>query len=66
MVQLIITAENILVTTLSNIISNLAWFILIYWSVKTIAKKMPSWIEQYFKLKRDQDAIDRARSGMGR
>ncbi len=43
--------------TTSNIISNLAWFILFIWGVKTIAKEMPKWIAQYSKIKAEENKI---------
>lgn len=54
------TITDIGVETIAKIISNLAWFILIYWGVKTLVKRVPSWIEQYEKIKIKQRAIDRA------
>lgn len=50
--------------TLSGILKNLAVFILAYLIVKTIVKEMPKWIEQYFRLRRDEEAIKRARASM--
>lgn len=54
------TLYDIGVQTLSNIISNLAWFILIIWSVNKIGKNVPDWINQYEKVRNQQRAIDMA------
>lgn len=57
----------IISNTISGIIINLPWFILIYLGFKLIAKEIkegvkniPSWIEQYFKLQRHQLMINKA------
>jgi len=55
---------DIAVQTSANIISNLAWFVLIYWGVKTIVKEMPKWLEQYEKMKLERRAIENALDGM--
>jgi uncharacterized membrane-anchored protein len=54
--------RDILVETIAKIIGNLAWFILIYWSVKTLVKKAPTWLDQYEKIRMKQRAIDNALS----
>lgn len=54
--------NDIAIQTISKIISNLAWFILIYWGIKTIVKQMPNWIEQYDKIKMKHYSIGKALS----
>ena len=54
------TTELILIDTISGVIKNLPWFILIYWGIKTIMKDMPKWISQYDELKLKHYKIDRA------
>ncbi|MEX0597872.1 MAG: hypothetical protein WD512_15380 [Candidatus Paceibacterota bacterium] len=54
--------RDIGVQTLANVISNLAWFILIYWGVKTLVKNVPSWIDKYERIRKEQRAIDIALS----
>ena len=49
--------QSLIITTISGIIINAAWFILIIWAVKTIAKEMPHWIESYYKQKMHYDKI---------
>lgn len=53
--------------TISGILVNLPWFLLFFIGFKLIAKEIsigikniPSWINQYFKLQREQLAIERA------
>ena len=53
---------NVLVQTGANIISNLAWFVVIYWAVKTIVKEVPHWLQDYESMKNRQRAIDNALS----
>ena len=43
--------------TMSNVISNLAWFILFVWGVKTIAREMPKWLAQYTKSKAEENKL---------
>jgi len=43
--------SNILINTFSGIITNLPWFLMVYWAVKTISKQMPQWISEYFRLR---------------
>jgi len=43
--------SDIITQTISGIIINLPYFILVIWSIKTIAKEMPKWISEYFKLR---------------
>ena len=57
------TLGDIIVQTTANIISNLAWFILVYWGVKTLVKKVPTWLQQYEEMRTKQRAIDRALGG---
>ena len=52
--------SEIFVQTIANIVSNLAWFILIYWGVKTIVKEVPGWINQYEQSKLKIYSIERA------
>jgi len=61
------TLTGILVQTLANIISNLAWFFLIVWGVRVISreigkgiKQVPVWIDQYEQGKLKRFAIERA------
>jgi len=60
------TISDIAIQTIANLISNLAWFILIYWGVRTIAKNVPIWLEQYSQIRIKQRAIDSAMSVMRR
>ena len=64
---MILNWEEILTNTLSGIIINLPWFILVWLGFKLIAreihigvKQIPKWIEQYFKMQREQLVIQRA------
>jgi len=41
--------SSILIETLSGLVKNLFWFILIIWAVKTIVKQMPKWLIVVFK-----------------
>jgi len=38
---------QVFATTLANMFGSLHWFILVIWTVKTIAKQMPGWLNQY-------------------
>lgn len=42
---------DILIQTISGIIVNLPYFLLVIWAIKTISKEMPKWISEYFKLR---------------
>lgn len=64
------TITDIGVTTLAELIKNLAWFILIIWGVRILSreigkgiKQIPEWIETYHKKQmermRIQGALDR-------
>ena len=64
------TLATIGVTTLAELIKNLAWFILIIWGIRVLsreigkgAQKIPEWIEIYHKKQmeriRVQEALDR-------
>lgn len=64
------TLSDIAIQTIANLISNLAWFILLIWSVKSIGreinkgiKQIPTWLDQYEQGKLKRFAIERA---MGR
>ena len=46
--------------TLSGILINLPWFILIIWGVKVIAKKMPEWLRQLHDNQIKEIALQRA------
>ena len=57
----------ILSNTISGILVNLPWFLLIYLGFRVIAKEIsqgikniPEWINQYFRLQREQIVIGRA------
>ena len=65
MINIYSTAELIIADTISGIIKNLPWFILIYWSVKTIAKDMPKWLNQWDELKMKHYRINKALSSRG-
>lgn len=54
--------STMFMNTLAGILAQLPIFILIIWAVKTIVKQMPSWIQEYFKLKIEQEAIVNAKS----
>lgn len=59
---------NLIITnTIAGILINLPWFILIWLGFKMLArelqtgiKKIPEWINQYFKLQREQILISKA------
>ena len=64
---------EILAQTISGIIINLPWFILIWLGFRLISreihigvKQIPKWIEQYFKLQREQLMIQKAISSRSR
>jgi len=66
---IITTANSIFVQTISNIISNLPWFILFIWGFKIVAKEIekavkqiPNWLEQYEQIIKQKRAIDNALS----
>lgn len=57
--------------TTANIVSNLAWFILLIWGFRTIGKgissgvdrlgeKVPLWLEKYESIIMKKRAVDRA------
>lgn len=52
-----------IITTISGLIKNLPYFILIIWGVKKISKDMPKWIEQYDKIKMKHYLIEKAIEG---
>lgn len=54
----LITAS--IVDAISGIISNVFYIILLIWAVKTIVKQVPSWLEQYDKIKMKHYNIDSA------
>lgn len=55
---------DLISTTLKGILANLAWFILIYWAIRRIVKDIPKWMAEYFKFKRDEEAIIKAKSNL--
>jgi hypothetical protein len=64
---MIIDFGQIFADTLSGILINAPWFILIWIGFRLIAreirigvKNIPEWMNQYFKLQRQQLAIERA------
>lgn len=63
---------QVILDTISGILKNLFWVILIIWGVKTLASsivkgfkslipEIPKWIDKYMKWKREQNAIIYAR-----
>lgn len=67
------TLYEIVILTLSKILSNLAWLIILYWGFKTISreikegvKQVPKWIAQYEEIKLKKTAVQTARDGMDR
>ena len=67
------TIQEIGITTLAELIKNLAWFILIIWGVKVLSKEIgkgvkqvPVWLEQYDKTIMKRRTIDRALEGFNR
>lgn len=63
----------IVANTISGTILNLPWFILIYAGFYLIAreireftKKIPFWLQQYFKLQNEQTRLIWAKEGMRR
>lgn len=63
-----INITDIISQTISGLIINLPWFILIYIGFKVIAReikigisKVPIWIEQYFKLRENQMRLEWAK-----
>lgn len=52
-----------IITTISGLIKNLPYFILIIWGVKKVSKDMPKWIEQYDKIKMKHYLIEKAIEG---
>ena len=48
--------------TVGGIIKNLPFFILIIWGVKKLVKEMPNWINQVYHIKRENTAIESAKS----
>jgi hypothetical protein len=47
------------ITTISELAKNVVYFILIIWGVKYIGKRMPDWIENYFKGQIKLRTLDR-------
>lgn len=43
--------SDIITQTISGVIINLPFFVLFIWGVKTISKRMPEWIGEYFRLR---------------
>lgn len=61
------TIESIVIQTAANIISNLAWILLIIWAVKSIGKeigkgvqKIPEWIDIYHKKQMERFKVREA------
>lgn len=61
------TITDIIIQTLANIISNLAWIILFIWGIRFIGKnigegikKVPEWIESYHKRQLERIRIESA------
>ena len=70
MTSLTITLYDVLVQTLSNMISNLGYIILFIWAIRFLGKeigklgeKVPDWLSQYEQIKMRQRAIERAKAG---
>lgn len=68
-----LTLTDIAVQTVSNVISNLPWFILIIWGVRVISKEIgkgvkqiPEWIETYHIKQMERIKIGEALGRMGR
>ena len=57
MIDLSFVIQTAVANAISGIIQNLAIFILVIWGVRTIVRRMPEWLEEYFKLKERQDRI---------
>lgn len=62
------TLRQILINTLSNIISFAPWWIILYIgfsliakSIKNLTKNIPNYIEQFYRLREHQRKIDWAR-----
>jgi len=67
------TISDIAILTIANIVSNLAWFVLIIWGVKIISreigkgiKQIPVWLQQYEETIMKKRAIDNALGRMER
>ena len=45
------TINQILINIISGLMTNLPWFLLAIWSVKTITRQVPHWIENWDKMK---------------
>ena len=51
------------ITTISELAKNVVYFILIFWGIKTIAKKMPEWLDQHYRNQLKIRTIDKAIEG---
>lgn len=56
--------SNLLLTTFSNLFTQIGWILFWYWAVKTLVKEVPKWIDQYDKDKMKRLAIERAKLGL--
>lgn len=63
------TIVQIIIETIGNLISNLAYILIFIWGVKFLSKEMgkgiqkiPHWLEQYEQITKQKRAIDNALS----
>jgi len=53
-----------LINSISGLVANIFYIILVIWAVKTLVRNVPKWLDKYEKIKVNERAIELARKGM--
>lgn len=61
--QIILTAG---INALSGLVANVFYIMLIIWSVKTLVKQVPLWLDKWDKIKIRERTISQAKGRMGK